>query len=430
MSDKEQIIEYAEKIIKLAQDTIIVRFRFLDSALAKLKPEAKPGLCGFATDGEKLYYDPVVLLREYLEEPNIAVRMYLHVLLHCIFLHRERKDKVNERYWNLAADIAVENTILELEMPSASLSRDDEAIYMIHRLRKNVKKITAEHLYRDFMVHGLSEENEDNLKRLFTIDFHDSWRKTEVTEEYIVTEEQWKEIARRIKTDIGSFSKGKTTSEGLANSIDEATRERYDYRKILQRFMVSGEELTVNDDEFDYIYYTYGLAHYGNLPLVEPLEYKEINRIKEFVIAIDTSASCNGDIVKQFVQKTYEILKDGENFFHQINVHVIQCDNEIKQDTRITNESEFRDFIDNGQIVGFGSTDFRPVFEYVDTLRESGELTNLKGLIYFTDGYGIYPERMPEYDVIFAFLNEDEHRQEVPGWAIKVIMEDEINEYK
>lgn len=429
MNDREQILDYAKKLIELAQDTIIVRFRFFDSALAKLKPEERFGLCGFSTDGEKLFYDPATLLREYLEEPNVAVRVYLHVMLHCIFQHRNRVDKIDENYWNLATDIAVENIILELDIPAAALCRDDEAVSMLARLRKNVPELTAEKLYREFMVHGISNELEDNLKRLFTIDIHDDWRKKDELAEYIISEEQWKDIARRIKTDLGSFSKGVTGTDGLLNNIDESTREKYDYKKLLEKFTVSGEEMTVNDDEFDYIYYTYGLTKYGNMPLVEPLEYKEINKVKEFVIAIDTSASCRGDIVKQFVQKTYEILKGTETFFQQINVHIVQCDNSIQSDTRISNDSDFREFIEHGKLNGFGSTDFRPVFEYVDRLKAEGEFTNLKGIIYFTDGYGIYPEKMPDYDVIFAFLNEDKNRQPVPGWAIKVIMEDELSEY-
>ncbi len=33
---------------------------------------------------------------------------------------------------------------------------------------------------------------------------------------------------------------------------------------------------------------------YGNMPLVEPLEYKETDRVRDFVIAIDTSESVRG----------------------------------------------------------------------------------------------------------------------------------------
>ncbi len=208
-------------------------------------------------------------------------------------------------------------------------------------------------------------------------------------------------------------------------NLEEATRDRYDYNEILRRFMVTGEEIGVNDDEFDYVYYTYGLEQYGNLPLIEPLEYKESHRVKEFVIAIDTSASCRGEIVKAFLNKTYSILKSGENFFHRMNVHIIQCDNQVQEDTKITCQEEFDIFLRQGRLTGLGATDFRPVFDYVDNLRERKEFENLKGLIYFTDGYGIYPERMPDYQVIFAFLGEDENRAPVPSWSMKVVLEEE-----
>ena len=66
------------------------------------------------------------------------------------------------------------------------------------------------------------------------------------------------------------------------------------------------------------------------------------------------------------------------------------------------------------------------MFDYVDSLLKQGEFENLKGLIYFTDGYGIYPERMPGYDVIFAFLEEDEMRQPVPPWSMKVVIESDL----
>ena len=33
---------------------------------------------------------------------------------------------------------------------------------------------------------------------------------------------------------------------------------------------------------------------------------------------------------------------------------------------------------------------------------EKGELRGLKGLLYFTDGKGIFPERMPPYDALSA----------------------------
>ena len=241
-----------------------------------------------------------------------------------------------------------------------------------------------------------------------------------------MTPEQWRKISERVKADLKSFTKSRTNTQELEKNLAEATRDRYDYSAILKRFTVMGEDLTVNDEEFDYIYYTYGLERYGNMPLIEPLEYKDAKKVKEFVIALDTSASCRGPVVKEFLNKTYSILKGAENFFTRINVHIIQCDNEVQSDTKITCDEDFQAFLAHGKLQGFGATDFRPVFDYVDRLLEQGEFENLKGLIYFTDGYGIYPERMPGYDVIFAFLEEDEMRQSVPPWSMKVVIESDL----
>lgn len=424
----EIIEEYAAKVMQLAKDTITVKYRFFDAALARLKLVPKPGINSFASDGEKIFYDPGYLLKEYLENSNIAIRAYMHILLHCVFRHYNRFDKKKEEYWNIACDIAVENTILELQFEQSKLSKDNEIEDQIRRLSKRVNKLTAESIYREFLINEPSNDYLKELRTVFTLDNHEYLRQ-EKTEEYVISEKQWEEISRRIRADLKSFSKNKTNSESLDKNLDEAVKERYNYKQILERFTVSGEEVTVNDEEFDYVYYTYGLATYGNMPLIEPLEYRETNKIKEFVIAIDTSASCRGEIVKAFIRKTYGILKDTENFFNHINVHIIQCDSQIQSDYKIKDMNDFNNFIENEKIVGFGSTDFRPVFSYVEELRKNGEFENLKGLIYFTDGYGTYPESMPDYDVIFAFLNEDVNRQAVPAWAIKVVLEDELNEY-
>ncbi|MCD7863232.1 MAG: VWA-like domain-containing protein [Lachnospiraceae bacterium] len=261
------------------------------------------------------------------------------------------------------------------------------------------------------------------------MDTHDGWYASKQSvrpAEMTVSEEDWKKITRKIRAELKSFSRNKSGSESFEKNMDIALKERYNYREILQNFMVTGEEIGVSDEEFDYVYYTYGLSTYGNMPLIEPLEYKETKKIREFVIAIDTSASCRGETVKQFVRKTYQILKDSETFFQKINIHIIQCDAQIRSDIILTSQEDFDEFIERGQIRGFGSTDFRPVFDYVDTLIEEGAFENLAGLIYFTDGYGIYPERMPMYDVIFAFLNEDENRLPLPPWAVKVVLDEDM----
>ncbi|MDD5948310.1 MAG: VWA-like domain-containing protein [Lachnospiraceae bacterium] len=418
----QRVEQLAKKVLGLARDNIVVNLRFLDIALAALFMVPRNGLQGMATDGKYFYYDPQWVLKTYEREPQMIARTYLHLLLHLVFFHGFQYDKMDQGAWDLAVDIAVENTILSMEMPAVSISVDVEQEEKLRILRKQVSGLTAEKLYQHFRVNPLSESGKQEWSRLFHRDEHIFWKpKTEVTLEM----EQWLKISERVKTELKSFSKHKSGSEELMGNLSEATKERYDYGELLRRFTVLGEDMQVNDDEFDYIYYTYGLSNYGNMPLVEPLEYKDANKVKEFVIAIDTSASCKGAIVQAFLKKTYSILKSGENFFNKVNLHIIQCDSEIQQDTKITGPEEFDEFCANIKLHGFGATDFRPVFAYVEELKKNQEFENLKGLIYFTDGYGTYPEQMPDYDVLFAFLKEDEHAPKLPPWAIKVVLEPE-----
>ena len=70
---------------------------------------------------------------------------------------------------------------------------------------------------------------------------------------------------------------------------------------------------------------------------------------------------------------------------------------------------------------------FRPVFGYVDQLIKQREFRHLKGMIYFTDGCGTFPERKPDYKTAFVYIQDVYNNVSVPPWAIKLILEkDEI----
>lgn len=416
----------AQKIWSLSRDRLLVSLRFLDVALSGLAFQARPGSdrisCGINTQGTTtVSYDPAVVIRLYRKSPNNIARLHLHILLHCIFGHSYKYDRVEQELWDVAADMAVENAAMGLGLSGMETIRDDERRTTLAQWKERAGTLTADRIYRKLREDrpGISELLE--LGSLFGRDVHEEWTPAETLE---ITGAQWKKISERIKAELKSFSEDKSDDKSMLQNLEEATKETYDYGDFLRRFSVSGEDIRVNDDEFDYVYYTYGLSLYGNLPLVEPLEYKDVNKIKEFVVAIDTSGSCRGNVVQAFLNKTYGILKSSEHFFRKVNIHILQCDSEVRRDTKITNDDEFEAFMREGQFEGFGSTDFRPVFSYVDRAIEGGEFENLKGLIYFTDGYGVFPEHKPPYpyDTAFVFLEDNYEKPPVPPWAIKLVL--------
>lgn len=246
-------------------------------------------------------------------------------------------------------------------------------------------------------------------------------------------ERSWEELSKQVETDLETFSASWGYEAGdFIKLLSAANRKKTDYSDFLRRFAALSEEMKINDDEFDYIFYTYGLRLYGNMPLIEPLEYKETNHLREFVICIDTSESCDGELIKSFVEHTFNILKKQEDFSHEVNIHVIQCDSKVQSDTKISDLRDVDRFMETFTVRGLGGTDFRPAFSYVDALKHEGELSDLKGLIYFTDGLGDFPEAVPDYDTAFVFLDDGEnHIPTVPPWAMRVLVDEEgINRQK
>jgi predicted metal-dependent peptidase len=388
------------------------------------------------TDGQNILYNPQYVLKQYRSEQEIPVRNYLHMVLHCIFRHMYIDATINRPCWDLACDIAVENVISDLGLKSASARREQQQKNYLEIVRQKLKVVTAEKVYHFLQEENLTPGKAAELRTLFYADNHEIWYMTDENAKNAFglsggnsndrgsQAEIWADISQQVQVDMETFHKQRGDHAGsLLQNLSAVNREKYDYTTFLKKFAVRSEAMKVNDDEFDYIFYTYGLQLYKKTPLIEPLEYKEVKRIKEFVVAIDTSGSTSRKLVQKFLQKTYNILKSTESFFCKINLHIIQCDADIQEDKKITCQEEFDEYLKTMKIRGCGGTDFRPVFEYVNALVKAREFTRLNGLIYFTDGFGVFPAKKPNYDTAFVFVEDDWKEVDVPPWAIKLILE-------
>lgn len=460
----KKIHELARNVLMMSRNTLLVKMRFLDLALSMFRYSPYLGTIG--TDGKDLYYNPMHILVLFKNEREFCTRAYLHLVFHCVFRHMFVGEQINRRIWNLACDIAVENAIIELQIKSLSSAKEASEKFAISGLSFK-KQMTAEKIYRFLSDQNLPESRLNELESLFCYDDHDLWYQKQEqpgksggdgnsegqrensggqrTPSQAPQQQndgqadpssggigaddcsqRWKEISERMQEELETFAKQQgDTAGGMMQNLREVNREKYDYSAFLRKFAVQMEVMKINDDEFDYIFYTYGLNLYKKMPLIEPLEYKDAKRIREFVVAIDTSGSTSGELVQKFVQKTYNILKSTETFSDQINLHIIQCDAEIQEDAKITSQEEFDRYLKAMKLKGLGGTDFRPVFQYVDKLRKSGELKRMKGLIYFTDGYGDFPSKKPDYDTAFVFIEDNFNNPFVPPWAIKLILSSE-----
>ena len=427
--DQEEFVSVCMEILRNARNEIYLSMRFLDVSLSSLYFAPDLAVRGIATDGSGLFFNPSKLAAMYKKSRIYVNRVYLHAILHCLFCHIWNRKKRAEDYWNLACDIAVESIIDSLyrscvHLPLSSARRD-----LYGRLEKKITVFNAESVYKALQELSLTEEEYQRFSAEFWRDDHCKWGKDEKPpqpNQVRNRKEDWDDKREKMQVEMEAFAnEASDDDKDLMNQLAVENRERYNYKEFLRKFSVLKETVQVDPDAFDYVFYHYGMELYGNMPLIEPMETKEIRRIEDFVIVIDTSMSCSGDLVKKFLEETYSVLSQSESFFKKVNIHIIQCDDQVREDVLIQNHDDLRHYMDNLELHGMGGTDFRPAFIHVDRMVKAQKFRSLKGLIYFTDGYGIFPVKMPVYDVAFVFMQENYNDVDVPPWAIKIILSPE-----
>lgn len=476
----------ARRALEACRNQLFFENRFLEQALFRLKWE-EGGAVYFGSDGGCLYYSADYILKRYMQEPKQLMMDYLHTVMHCLYQHPFFVPQEQREYWDVAADIAVECILEEMaaeDIPLFDTPQGQARRNTIKRIQDKINAMSAQKIFvfllrnmpldKDFSAFfGMSFAE---LCALFRRDEHRLWYADESTEESstqqggmqskensteqgeiqskessaekddiqskghrIRTDDRrigrsqkqiqqvWKGVAEQMLMDLQSFSRHTRgdLSGNMVKTLQKLTRENFDYSTFLLKFAARLEERMQTDmDEFDYVFYTYGLRLDKRMPLIEPLEYKDKYLLREFVIAIDTSGSCEGELVEKFLTKTYNILRQTESFTSKVNIHLIQCDAVIQEDVTIQSQQDLEEYIAHFTLKGFGGTDFRPVFEHIERMMESGAIQRLEGLLYFTDGYGIFPAKPPKYKTAFVFLDQEENVK-VPAWAMKVYIEEE-----
>ena len=415
--------------------TKLPKLRFVISSFSFQKTEKEQS----GTDGKTIYYAPKQI-KELLNKGRMEEleKLLLHMMIHAAFGHlnakyienfrekgKEKKEKGHQQLWNLSCDIAALAIEKELLYPKAKPSRtnpgEDERWLFLSQLPTDLPLTIPEKVYAYFnqQMHEKNREYYAEIADLFTLDDHSLW----YDPEHPVKAVKFQLTASAFAAPQPSHRHFGLKPGSRMERIELQKQAKYDFRAYLRRLTVSGEEMQLDLDSFDYIYYLYGLQHYKNMPLIEPLEYAETNKVQELVIAIDTSGSCDAQIVARFLAETCRILTDKENFFRHMNVHIIQCDSMIQNHAIISSLEDWDHYIKQIRIVGRGGTDFTPVFRYVDQLIEEGHFHQLKGLLYFTDGDGVYPKEQPSYETAFVFLNKNFLNYTIPDWAICLCLE-------
>lgn len=423
MPQSERWASIGREILFSARTELYMSLPFLDAALSALAVSDGFDTATLATDAKHLYFNGTWLAQQYERARALVNRAYLHSVFHCLLRHPVKTRGRDRALWDLACDVAVESMLDALDYRCLQAARPSVRRQNLYRrLREQLPVLTAEAVYRQFRRERLSPYDCATLAREFFIDEHTLWPEEGDDEQ----DRQWQRRAELTETAMNTvFADQATGGAAVREQLAVTTQGTTDYRAFLRRFATLREEVAVDADSFDYGYYAYGLRHYGNMPLIEPLETREVRRIEDFVIAIDTSMSTSGELVRDFLRRTYELLQQSESFFRTVNLRILQCDDQLRADKRITNARELADYMEHFELIGQSATDFRPVFDHVNKLRGEGAFHHLRGLLYFTDGLGIYPKKRPPYDAAFVMLEGQAYPDNVPPWGIRVVLRDQ-----
>ena len=333
------------------------------------------------------------------------------MLLHCLYLHPFTLQSGG--LWDLAADLAVEQIIENTAVPRLALKPDavrEECLRIM-----GSQALSAGELY-GMLTHGAFPFSLAEMEASFRFDSHALWPANPQTRAEGLR--KWKNLSAGAGR--GGSRAGRTAGSAV-EALQIVSPRGHDYRHFLQQFTTQREEVLLDMENFDLIFYTFGLER--GLPLIEPLEYQEVSRLEELVIAIDTSGSCSAETVRQFLMETYAIVSQRENFFREMKVYLIQCDCLVQNVTIIRSAEDWAKSCESITIQGRGGTDFTPVFRYVEMLRQKRELKNLKALLYFTDGDGVYPREPTDYQTAFVFLHRSDKMNQVPPWAVRLVLD-------
>ena len=432
----QEQIRKAEECLQLSRRQLIRKYPLFAPFRELLRPLPVVERTFLETDGEHLFYQPEYLLGYYDgRQFDMVEKRLMHLYLHGILGHFSRR-KLYEDARLIDSIMDYQAWYIEYQLEGGS------RLFLPIGVRDLIYgwggKLTGMSLGEIYRQAKLEKPLEEALYKALggsgygVDDDHGFWK---LPQNFIQTQEiqvskKWTEWSvgifgnegRDLGEIAGLLTEGK---EGYGKNNGQAQVEveglgpaRRSYLKLLEEFIKNKESGRESTDWFDRNLYCYGMQTYGNVALLEPEEDREQKVLRTLYIALDTSGSCSGQTMEQFVRELRGLLLEirGEITFE--NIILLQCDAQIHEEERFQQAEQLR-LKDRYPVFGFCGTSFRPVFARIEQLRKEENL-QADCLIYFTDGCGEYPEKPPEYPVIFL---EEEPCGMEPKWVRQILID-------
>jgi predicted metal-dependent peptidase len=315
-----------------------------------------------------------------------------HELLHIAFGHLLLRDLYsNHKLFNIAADLEINQYILESKLPTGGL-----LLSSFPELDLPTKAGTKK--YYELLEQAQEDGSCPSLDALMNkMDgeseyCHSTWNEFDNLSEpdkkllQKQVEHQLKESAEQTVKKCGSIPGEMSDIISRLLHIEPA---KFDWKGYLRRFVGNSS-----------IVYTKKLRRkYNKRYAANPgLKIKFKNHI---LVGVDTSGSVNNEELKEFFSELTHMHKTG----HKISV--AQCDTSLRSIEEFQPKKDW-------EIHGRGGTSFQPVIDHYN--EKKGVYT---ALIYLTDGEAYAPENCPK-NALWVHSSHCSINEELPGQKIQL----------
>ena len=357
------MISLSQKISQ-AKAKLLVDYPYFGTIASKIELVVNDDIQAFKSDGIKLEYNSDFFAELELSEMEFV---FANGAMHASLAHESRKNNRSGWLWQMATDYAVNDMLVENGM-----DRPWQATYS-----KRFSGLYAEEIYAELKDDILRDELEyeaDDMEDVQNNDNHNEERQAQqeqITQEILLAEQLFEEFSKNILT---IEKQRDTLPDGLERFFELDYQGKIDWR----------EELKSAIDKFHKDDYTLMPPNKKFLHMGIYLPSSISNRF-QIAIAVDSSGSVDEALLNTFLSEVDFLMTTVQNY----QIDLLVCDDKIHSHKIFYSGDTLA--VD---VKGFGGTDFRPVFEFIDR-----ELRDIKLLLYFTDLEGVFPSQHPSYDI-------------------------------
>ncbi|MBQ6885224.1 MAG: hypothetical protein IJN56_05755 [Clostridia bacterium] len=373
------------KKLYFARASILNRYPFFGRLLFRVKFGFAQCTTAF-TDMRRIVFDPL-----FAEKLNAEEIMYvmIHELLHCALKHCTRGFSKQKFIYNVACDIVVNSTILEMYSVD-DIVIDGESMMHLAPDGKEGRIYSAEEVYS--MLMKLTPKEFMNLYGDGNVlDNHNFWDELDDT----TLEDLWNNHVQEV---VKSCGVGTGIPNFLARYLKEVDHNpRTNWRQILHDF--------IQFDRSDYDFSQPDKRYSSEFILPSFCENIEGSKVEKLWFLVDTSGSVSDDALSV----AYEEIKCATEQIGNLSGMLSFFDYTVSE------PQEFESFEDILSIkaIGGGGTNFAAIFKKLKEYDEQGDLPN--AIIIITDGYDKFPkeEAALGVPVIWIIVDSDV----IPPWG-------------